>query len=79
MKIFRCLAFASTLISNRHKFDIRVSRCVFLSYPFDMKRYKLMDMEKERVFVSRSVVFNDNVMSCRSKMSEDKNLEYINP
>lgn len=60
LKVFDYLAFATTLINGRHKFDSRVGKCIFLGYPFGIKGYKLSDLEKHENFISHNVIFHEN-------------------
>ncbi|KAM1539357.1 hypothetical protein ACFX10_004158 [Malus domestica] len=60
MKVFGCLAFATT-VGPTTKFDPRAKKCVFLGYPQGQKAYKLYDLSTKKIFTSRDVVFHENV------------------
>lgn len=51
------MCFASTHPLKPSKFDARSTKCVFLGYPHGKKGYKVYDLEEEKAFVSRDVVF----------------------
>lgn len=61
LRVFGCLVFSSTLANGRHKFDLRGRTCVLLGYPFRTKGYKLKDLETKQIFVSRNVVFHEDI------------------
>ncbi|KAJ9553297.1 hypothetical protein OSB04_017342 [Centaurea solstitialis] len=61
LRTFGCLAFASTLANQLHKFSPRAKACVFVGYHVGMKAYKLLDLETKQIFQSRDVVFHENV------------------
>lgn len=67
LRVFGCLTFASILTGNIHKFDPRGRKCIFLEYLFDIKRYKLLDMETNKVIISRNITFHERVFPYSNK------------
>ena len=61
VKVFDCLCFSSTIPHNRSKFSPRARKRVFLGYPFNVKGYKVFDIESHTIFVSRDVIFHESV------------------
>ena len=60
LRIFGCLCYATNLNPHKHKFTPIARRCVFLGYPFNVKGYKLLDLDSHIIFISRDVVFHES-------------------
>ncbi|KAE8690319.1 hypothetical protein F3Y22_tig00110895pilonHSYRG00027 [Hibiscus syriacus] len=60
LKIFGCQCFPNLRVFNTHKLDFRSKACVFLGYSPIHHGYQCMD-EHGRIYVSRSVLFNEHI------------------
>lgn len=60
----------------KNKFDNRSLPCVFMEYSFNPKRYQCLHKSMRRIFISRHVVFNENIFpfaqekNCSNKRQE---------
>ncbi|MCH83257.1 peptide transporter PTR2, partial [Trifolium medium] len=61
LKVFGCLAYAATLQSHRHKLDSRSRKCVTLGFKSGVKGHILFDLQSREIFISRDVVFFENI------------------
>lgn len=61
LKVFGCLGYMSTTKQGRDKHQSRAIPCVFLGYPHGKKGYRVMSIADRKFFVSRDVVFHENI------------------
>ncbi|GJT22442.1 copia protein [Tanacetum coccineum] len=61
---------------HANKFENRGVKCVLIGYPVNQKGYKLYNWETKEVFLSRDVVFEENVFPFKQPItpSNDQNL-----
>ena len=62
LKVFGCDAYAHVSKDERRKLDAKAQRCVLLGYGTETKGYRLFNVEKDKVFFSRDVKFNESTL-----------------
>ena len=61
LRVFGCACWPHLRPYNTHKLQFRSKQCVFLGYSNLHKGYKCLDPSIGRVYISRDVVFDENV------------------
>jgi histone deacetylase 1/2 len=60
-RVFGCACWPNLRPYNKHKLSFRSKRCVFLGYSPRHKGVKCLDVTIGRVYISRDVVFDENI------------------
>ncbi|CAB79159.1 LTR retrotransposon like protein [Arabidopsis thaliana] len=77
LRVFGSLCYAHNQNHKGDKFAARSRRCVFVGYPHGQKGWRLFDLEEQKFFVSRDVIFQEtefpySKMSCNRFTSSHK-------
>ena len=59
LNFFGCVAFVHVPKENRKKLDSKTLRCMFLGFDSESKAYRLFDQTRQKVVISRDVVFDE--------------------
>lgn len=57
LKSFGCVCFVKTNPIVRDKFMEKAQSCIFIGCPYDHKAYKLLNLQTNKILVSRDVKF----------------------
>jgi hypothetical protein len=60
LRVFSCACYPYTAATTPYKLAPRSTWCVFLSYSYDHKGYRCLDLSTNRLIVSRHVVFDED-------------------
>lgn len=76
LRVYGCRAWSVQQTRYRRtKLDPKATECVLVGYPEGVKGYKLWDRKTDKFFLSRNVVFDENISPCKTLEQEMKPLE----
>lgn len=78
LKVFGFLSFVTTLQAHRTKFQPRARKFVFLGFRDGTNGYILYDIQNHNIFVSRNVIFYENVFPFKPTPMPSKHTSYSN-
>jgi len=61
LRVFGCACWPNLRPYNAHKLAFRSIQCVFLGYSTLHKGYKCLDLDSGRIYISRDVIFDEDV------------------
>src|SRR3954470_9948702 len=61
LKVFGCACWPHLRPYNKHKLEFQSKKCLFLGYSSLHKGYKCLHVPTNHVYISRDVVFDENV------------------
>ena len=61
LRVFGCACWPNLRPYNRHKLDFRSKSCIFIGYSVNHHGYKCLDLSTGHVYVSRNVIFDENL------------------
>ena len=84
LKVFGCACWPHLRPYNSRKLEFRSKKCVFLGYSALHKGYKCLHVPTNRVYISRDVVFDENLfpfsnMPSSPTLSSPTNISCISP
>ena len=77
LRVFGTLCYARRIKRGQDKFDERSTRCVFLGYPMGKKGWTVCDLETERIFDSRDVIFHEEIFPFALTNSMSETIEHV--
>jgi transposase InsO family protein len=67
LRVFGCACYPLLRPYNKHKLEFRSKQCIFLGYSSNHKGYRCMDPTTSRVYLSRNVVFDENLFPAQKR------------
>ena len=77
LRTFGCVAYAHVAKDERKKLDSKARGCIFLGYGTETKGYRLYDPKREKVFLSRDVVFNEKKLGIEKEKNMEEENRYV--
>ena len=76
-RVFGCAAYAHIPSDERRKLDSKSKKSVFLGYGEEVKGYRLFDLQKSKVYLSRDVIFDESSRGLDKASEENDGKRYV--
>ena len=76
MKVFGCACYPLLQPYTKHKLEFQSKQCIFLGYSSNHKGYKCLDPSKNRIYISRNVVFDEKLFPALDTSSNSSPASY---
>ncbi|MGG7011633.1 UNVERIFIED_CONTAM: DDE-type integrase/transposase/recombinase, partial [Limosilactobacillus fermentum] len=60
LRVFGCLCYPNLAATTPHKLAPRSARCVFLGYPINQRGFRCLNLDTNKIIISRHVVFDES-------------------
>ena len=77
LRAFGCRAYAQIPKDERKKLNSKSRKCVLLGYGMEMKGYRLYDPQRQKVFHSRDVIFNEHECGFEKELDTPEENRYV--
>lgn len=77
LRVFGCVCYAHIAKDERKELDVIARRCVLIGYGTEVKGYWLYDPDREKVFFSRDVKFNESEVGLQKESSVVEPLSFV--
>jgi histone deacetylase 1/2 len=69
LRVFGCACWPNLRPYNKYKLDFRSKSCISIGYSVNHHGYKCLDLSTGRVYVSRHVIFDENMFPYQKNVS----------
>lgn len=77
LRAFGCQAYAQIPKDERKKLNSKSRKCILLGYGTEMKDYRLYDPQRQKVFYSRDVIFNEHECGLEKEFCQPEGERYV--
>jgi hypothetical protein len=77
LRVFGCTCYPNLSATTAHKLAPRSSLCTFLGYSPNHKGYRCLDLQTNRVILSRHVVFDEHSFPFAQQSSPPEDLDFL--
>ena len=79
LRVFGSLCYPNINHSHAHKLSPRSRPCLFLGYPSQHRGYRCLDLQTNRIIISRHVIFDENSFPAAKSETTNNTYGFLDP